>query len=172
LSDDEDDAEVAHPLDQTDPTGQVEPSTGHASATDDAEDTGKTSAETVNPDPVVAGARISTRPPTTDRVQTVPASGARGQKSPQISTKQSNQGCHATQVITQIELPPYHGPQSPLDPGPSEIVFGHIFEAFHQMSQAKIDAAVATLVGDDNPLPKRTRMSLLMKKISTPKYAL
>jgi hypothetical protein len=34
------------------------------------------------------------------------------------------------QVMTQIELPPYHGPRSPLDLVAVEIIFGHLFEAF------------------------------------------
>jgi hypothetical protein len=34
------------------------------------------------------------------------------------------------QVMTQIELPPYSGPRSPLDVVVVEIVFGHIFEVF------------------------------------------
>jgi hypothetical protein len=32
--------------------------------------------------------------------------------------------------MTQIELPPYRGPRSPLDVDAIEIIFGHIFEVF------------------------------------------
>jgi hypothetical protein len=60
-------------------------------------------------------------------------------------------------VITQIELPPYRGPHSPLDLVPSKIVLGRIFEVFLWMSQASTDAA-ATLAGGDNPPLKRTHV--------------
>jgi hypothetical protein len=33
-------------------------------------------------------------------------------------------------VMIQIELPPYRGPQRPLDLVAIEIVFGHLFEVF------------------------------------------
>jgi hypothetical protein len=57
----------------------------------------------------------------------------------------------------------------PLDQVPSEIVSRFIFEAFHWISQATIDAAAATM-GDDNHLPKKTHRVPLTKKIMAPKY--
>jgi hypothetical protein len=83
--------------------------------------------------------------------------------------RRSNQDRHATQVITQIELAPLCGPQSPVDLVPSEIVFGHMFEAFCWMSQAKIDASTAPVGGDIHPL-KRTRRAPLVKKILANRY--
>jgi hypothetical protein len=74
LSDDDDD-EAASLLDQTDPTGQVEPSMGCVSTDDDAEVTGKTSVETVNLEPIMDGARGATMHPATDWVQTASPSG-------------------------------------------------------------------------------------------------
>jgi hypothetical protein len=44
--------------------------------------------------------------------------------------KQSNLVPHADQVMTQVELPPFRGPCSPLDLVVVEIVFGCIFKAF------------------------------------------
>jgi hypothetical protein len=38
--------------------------------------------------------------------------------------------------MTQIELPPYHRPRSPLDLVVVEIIFEHLFEAFQHASQA------------------------------------
>jgi hypothetical protein len=80
-----------------------------------AEVLGRTSAETINPDPIVADAHRATLPPTSDQVQIVPASGAQGWKRLRIATKWSNPNRCAAQVITQIELPPYRGPQNLLD---------------------------------------------------------
>jgi hypothetical protein len=40
------------------------------------------------------------------------------------------------QVMTQIELPLYHGSRSPLDLVAVEIIFGCFFEAFQHASQA------------------------------------
>jgi hypothetical protein len=36
----------------------------------------------------------------------------------------------ANEMMTQIELPPYRGPQNPLDLVAMEIIFGRLFEAF------------------------------------------
>jgi hypothetical protein len=49
--------------------------------------------------------------------------------------------------MTQIELPPYRGPRSPLDLVAIEFIFGHIFKAFQQISQA---AAAGAMSADDN----------------------
>jgi hypothetical protein len=38
--------------------------------------------------------------------------------------------------MTQIELPPYRGPRSPLDLVAIEIIFGRLSEAFRHASQA------------------------------------
>jgi hypothetical protein len=54
LSDDDVDADVGHPMGRTDSLGQAEPSTGHVPADDDVEVLGKTSAPTINPNPIVA----------------------------------------------------------------------------------------------------------------------
>jgi hypothetical protein len=82
------------------------------------------------PDPIVAGAHGN-------RAKAAPVMGAQTHERPHIATRRS------TQVITQIELPPYRGPRSLPDLVPSEIIFGHLFEAFRRMLQAKADAAAA-----------------------------
>jgi hypothetical protein len=70
--------------------------------------------------------------------------------------KWSDPGLRVDQVITQVKLPPYHGPRSPLDLVASEIVFRCIFEAFHQMSQ---DGSAAIESTDDaKPAQKRAPM--------------
>jgi hypothetical protein len=56
LFDDEDDTDFARLSEQTDPTGQVNPTMGHVLAADDVEDVGKTSTEANNPSPIGAGA--------------------------------------------------------------------------------------------------------------------
>jgi hypothetical protein len=50
-----------------------------------------------------------------------------------LTTKRSDPGHHADQVMYQVELPPYYGPQSPFDLVAFEIVFGRMFEAIHLM---------------------------------------
>jgi hypothetical protein len=52
--------------------------------------------------------------------------------------------------MTQVELSPYHGPHSPLDLVAVEIIFWHIFEAFHRMSQATATGPMP--VAEDKPL--------------------
>jgi hypothetical protein len=55
--------------------------------------------------------------------------------------------------MTQIELPPYCGPQSPLILVVVEIIFGHLFEAFQHTSQA---AGTGTSAGGATQLSKKT----------------
>jgi hypothetical protein len=65
-------------------------------------------------------------------------------------------------VMTQIELPPYHGPHSPLDLVTVEIVFGRIFEVFRHISQA---AAAA----DDNDRPTKRSCQPSLRKVLVPR---
>jgi hypothetical protein len=67
-------------------------------------------------------------------------------------------------VITQVELPPYRGPHSPLDLVAVEIIFGRIFEAFCRMSHAT--GAGAAVAIEDKPLPKKPRWVLLKKTLA------
>jgi hypothetical protein len=54
--------------------------------------------------------------------------------------------------MTQIELPPYHGPRSPLDLVAIEIIFGRLFEAFRHASQAA--GARTSIGGAAHPMKK------------------
>jgi hypothetical protein len=71
----------------------------------------------------------------------------------------------AYQVMTQIELPPYRVPQSPLDLVAIEIIFGLLFEAFRRISQA---VGTASLVSGDIQHPKKRHASML-KSILAPR---
>jgi hypothetical protein len=115
------------------PTDRVEPSLGHVPAIDDAGDAGKTLAEENIPGPIGVDVPGTIRPPSADRAPTIPTLGVCRWKCLRIFAKRSNQGHCADQVITQIELPPYHEPRSPLDLVALEIVFNCIFEAFCPM---------------------------------------
>jgi hypothetical protein len=50
------------------------------------------------------------------------------------ASKTKEEMCHAWQVI--IELPPYRGPQNPLDLAVVEHISGRLFEVFRHVSQA------------------------------------
>jgi hypothetical protein len=71
-------------------------------------------------------------------------------------------------VMTQVELPPYCGPHSPLDLVAIEIIFGRIFEAFRQMTQAT--AADTVLDAIDKPLLKKP-CRLPLKRALVPRYS-
>jgi hypothetical protein len=67
--------------------------------------------------------------------------------------------------MTQMELPPYHGPKSPLDLVAIEIIFGRLFEAFRHTSQAV--GAESSIGGDTPPLKKKR--ALMLKSIVAPR---
>jgi hypothetical protein len=60
--------------------------------------------------------------------------------------------------MTPNELPPYHGPQSPLDLVDVDIIFGRLFEAFQRASQASGTGASAG--NDTHPSKKAWTPSL------------
>jgi hypothetical protein len=82
---------------------------------------------------------------------------------PTLKCKQSK--TPSDQVITQIKLPPYHGPRSPLYLVVVEIIFGGLFKAFRHVSQA---TGVGTSVGGAAQPAKKTR-GLPLKSILTPR---
>jgi hypothetical protein len=84
-------------------------------ATDDAGDAGNTSTEANIPSPIGSGASGTTRSPAADQAPTTPTTGAQGWKCLHNAMKRSDQGHSADEVITQVELPPYRGPQSLLN---------------------------------------------------------
>jgi hypothetical protein len=67
-----------------------------------------------------------------------------------------------------IELPPYRGPQSPLDLVTVDHIFGRLIEAFRLASQA---ARTSTLASEDVHPSKRARAPPL-KKMLVPKCIL
>jgi hypothetical protein len=134
FNDNDYDADLGHVMGQTDTTVREEPLTGHLPTANDAKVLGKTSMEMINPDSIMTGVRGTIVLSTADRAKATPTLGAHGWKRPHIATKWSDQDRHVAQVITQIELRPYHGPQGPLDRVLSEIVFGCIFEMFRPVS--------------------------------------
>jgi hypothetical protein len=83
--------------------------------------------------------------------------------------KRSDLVPHVDQVMSQVELSPFHGPQSPLDLVASEIVFGCMFKAFRRMSQAKPTAVRSVSGDDDRPAQKRHHRALLAKKTAVPR---
>jgi hypothetical protein len=134
---------------------------------DDAGEKGATSAEPTAPGPIRSGMPEKSKASATDWVLVAPPTSRCGRKCLPPATKRSNPVPPADQVMTQVELPPYHGPHSPLDLVSIEIIFGHIFEAFSQISQAA--AAGATPPDDNKPLKRFCRWSL--KKVLVSRYS-
>jgi hypothetical protein len=93
-----------------------------------------TSAKAIVPGQIDASVPGDPRPPVADPVPKVPLAKCCGNKRQPIIVKRSSPVPRANQVMTQVELPPFHGPRSPLDLVAIKIVFGHIFEVFHQIS--------------------------------------
>jgi hypothetical protein len=101
------------------------------SAGHDAGDDGVTLAELTAPGLISSIEPEQSKPSTAGQVLAiVPPSGRRGRKHPPLATKRSKSIPSADQVMTQVELPPYHGPCCTLDLVAIEFIFGCIFEAF------------------------------------------
>jgi hypothetical protein len=128
-------------------------------AGDDAGDDGVTSAELIPPGPINSAVPEQSKCFITDRVPAiVPSSGKRGHKRPPPVTKWSNPIASPVQVMSQVELPPYREPCSPLDLVTIEIIFRCIFEAFQRISQATI--AGVTIVDVDKPRKRVHHLSI------------
>jgi hypothetical protein len=133
------------------------------SATNDAEGKGTPSVETLILGPIKTDVPGEPKPSVVDRTSVKPPAGGRGRKCICAAIKWPNPVPQADQVITQIELPPYYGPRSPLDLVAVEIICGRIFEAFHRMSHA-------TSAGGDKP-PRKKAHRVLLKKNLAPRYS-
>jgi hypothetical protein len=70
--------------------------------------------------------------------------------------------------MTQVELSPYRIPHSPLDLVDVKIIFGRIFEAFWQMSQAAVVGVVPA--ANDKPVHKKPSW-ISLKKALSPRYS-
>jgi hypothetical protein len=67
--------------------------------------------------------------------------------------------------MTQIKLPPYHGPRSALDLITIEIIFGRLFEVVRRISQATGTGTSA----DDDIQPRKKMCQPLLKTIIVPR---
>jgi hypothetical protein len=133
-------------------------------AGDDADGGRETSAEHIAPNLVHSNLLGQTHPLVIDRVKvTAPSVGGQKRKRPLPALKRKQSKPPAEQVMTQIELPPYHRPQSPLSLVVVEIVFGRLFEAFRHESQA---AGAGTSAGGAAQPVKKTCRPLLL--VTTP----
>jgi hypothetical protein len=128
---------------------------------DDAEDGGASSAEPITPNPIGSNAPEQTDPFITDWVTTiVPPAGGHRCKHPPLVIKRKQPLPSLDQVMSQIELPPYYGPLSPLDLVAIVIIFGRLFEAFRHTSQV-VD--VGDVTDGNDRLPNKTRQPSLRK---------
>jgi hypothetical protein len=75
-------------------------------------------------------------------------------KHPLPIPKQKQAISSVDQVMSQIELPPYRGPRSPLDLIAVEIIFRRLFETFRRISHA---IGTGTLADDDIQPRKKMR---------------
>jgi hypothetical protein len=69
--------------------------------------------------------------------------------------------------MSQIELPPYRGPCSPLDLIIVETIFGHLFEALPRISQAAAAAAAASI--DDSTRSQKKTHPPSLRKVLLPR---
>jgi hypothetical protein len=78
------------------------------------------------------------KPSVTNRVPVVPSSSGRGGKHLRIIVRLSDPVPQADQVMTQVELSPYHRPHSPLDLVAVEIIFGTYFKRFTECHRPQL----------------------------------
>jgi hypothetical protein len=71
-----------------------------------------------------------TRPSAVGQIAATSSSSRQKKKNVPLASKHKQPIPSIDQVMTHIKLPPYHGPQSPLDLVVVEIILGHLFEAF------------------------------------------
>jgi hypothetical protein len=126
-------------LSDEDNNGRKEP------AGDDAEGEGAPTVETLAPNPIGSSSAGESRPSAADQTTTAaPSGGGQKKKHVALETKRKQDKAPADQVI--IELPPYHGPRSPLVLVAVEHIFGFLFEAFQIAYQV---ARSGTSAGED-----------------------
>jgi hypothetical protein len=96
---------------------------------DDAGGKGAPSVEALVPNPIGSNMAGEPHPSTADQ-NTIAAPSGIGPKNKRVTlgTKHKQDKAAADQTI--IALPPYHGPQSPMDLVVVEHIFGLLFEAF------------------------------------------
>jgi hypothetical protein len=123
--------------------------------------------ETLAPNPIGFSSVEESRPSVADRTTaTAPSGGGPRKKHIALGTKHKQDQALADQVT--IELPPYHGPQSPLD----LVVVDHIFRClFEALRLASLAARTGTSAGEDIQPSKRAQ-ALPLKKMLMPRYIL
>jgi hypothetical protein len=135
------------------PTGQK------GSAGDDTGDDGVTLAEPITLGPISSVMPEQSKPSITNQVPAIVHSSRKcARKCTPPVTKRSNPIASADHMMSQVELPPYREPCSPLDLVSIEIIFGHIFEAFQQISQVVV--ADATSADASRPMKKMCRLPI------------
>jgi hypothetical protein len=101
-----------------DDASKIDASTANLKAPDgdDAEGEGESLVEPIAPGLISSNTPVQTDPSSTDRAAlSAPFAGGNKQKHPPTIPKRKQTKTSANQVMTQIELPPYRGPRSPLD---------------------------------------------------------
>jgi hypothetical protein len=133
---------------------------------DDAEDGGASSAEPISPDPIRSNTSEQADSSLTYRAASIvhPASG-RGCKRPTTAIRQNQPLPSVDQVMSQIELPLYHGPRSPLDLIIVEIIFRRLFETFRHISQA----ATTDPSTYDKTRPQKKTLHSSLRKVLVPR---
>jgi hypothetical protein len=117
------------------------------------------SVEPVAPNPTHSSAPEQSDPFAIVQVTTtVLPTGGHGCKRSPPATRHNKPFQQVDQVMTQIELPPYHRPHCPLDLFAVKIVFRCIFEVFQHISQATATGAAAA---DNDRSTKRSRQPSL-----------
>jgi hypothetical protein len=110
-------------LSDSDNDGQNEP------AGDDVGGQEVPSTEWIAPNSIGSSMAEHIRPSAADQTTIIVPSGSGQQKRKRVVlVSKCKRSTSSDQVIT--ELPPYHGPRSPLDLVAVEFVFGRLFEAF------------------------------------------
>jgi hypothetical protein len=116
-----------------DDASKIDTSTANLKVPDDndVEGEGASSVEPIAPGLIGSSTPVQTDPSATDRAAPgAPSAGGHKQKRPPIIPKHKQTKTLVDQVMTQIELPSYRGPRSPLNLVAIEIIFGRLFEAF------------------------------------------
>jgi hypothetical protein len=92
--------------------------------------------EPITPNLISSNVPVPTEPSVPDQAAFgAPSAGGHKRKCPPTIPKCKSPKTSADQVMTQIELPLYREPKSPLDLVAIEIIFRCLFEAFQRTSQ-------------------------------------
>jgi hypothetical protein len=116
-----------------DDTSKIDASTANLKAPDcdEAEGEGASSVESIAPGLIGSNTPVQIDPSAIDQAALgAPSAGGHKRKRLPTILKHKQTKTLVDQVMTQIEIPPYRRPRSPLDLVAIEIIFGHLFQAF------------------------------------------